>query len=77
MRVSVYDLVIVLQTVRLSAGRDQFVVPFGCSLSRRELLDGLDHCDIHAEHSVVQSETGREGSERLVALGSNKGAWQA
>ena len=72
MRVNANDLVIALQTVRLSAGRDQFVVPVGCSLSRRELLDGLDHCDVHAEHSVVQLETGREGSERLVALGSNE-----
>lgn len=71
MRVNVETLIIVLQTVRLSAGRDQFVVSVGCSLSRRQLLDRLDHCDVHAEHSVVQPETGREGSERLVALGSN------
>ena len=63
-----HPLSLVLQTVRLPSGTDQFVVPQGSQITRGELQKQLDGEVVDAAHSVVQPETGRQGTERLIAL---------
>lgn len=64
------SIVIILQTVRLPHGTEQFVLPYGCKLSRTELQTLLDANCVDASHLVVQPETGRKGTERIIALRS-------
>jgi hypothetical protein len=63
------ELRLILQTVRLPSGTDQFVVPAGNDMTRGELQRALEHPIIDAGHSVIQPETQRQGTERLIALG--------
>lgn len=72
MQIAKHPLTIVVQTVRLPHGRDQFVVPSGCLIDRKQLLTELDRSHVDASHKVVQPETGREGIERLVVLGTQQ-----
>lgn len=62
------SLTLVLQTVRLPGGNEQFVIPDGVSLSRECLRDRLASSTLQASHQVQQPETGRIGTERLVML---------
>ncbi|HBJ34552.1 MAG TPA: hypothetical protein DDZ51_07265 [Planctomycetaceae bacterium] len=64
------SIVIILQTVRLPHGTEQYVVPCGCRLSRTDLQKLLDKDCVDASQMVVQPGTGREGIERIVALRS-------
>ena len=72
MQIDKHPLMIVLQTVRLPQGRDQFVVPSGCPINRGQLLTELDRTPVDVSHHVIQPETGREGVERLVVLGAKR-----
>lgn len=66
------NLTIVLQTVRLPNGSEQFVVPVGSSISRDQLIAELNRSPVEASHEVMQPITGRGGTERLSVLRTHR-----
>lgn len=62
--------VVILETIRLPGGSEQYVLPTGCKLSRTKLEALLKESCVAASHRAVQPGTGREGIERIVVLRS-------
>lgn len=63
------SLIIILETVRLPSGTDQYIVPRGANISRSDLRQRLSEAKTSSDkYAVVQPGTNRHGTERLIAL---------